>query len=313
MTDGFAARHVAGCDAQRAFENEDFASLEITLHPKTGELVTFDDGSSKLEGAITGLGELFDRVSTPAPELSLVAKWRREFPLSDAPDLLENLLFRSWAWQARGSGYAKDVSPQAWSLYAQRIEMAAAALNDAADKPQTSPAWYQLAISLGVDQSKSRDQLRKLVDLSVEKYPDYYGPHRQMLRALLPKWGGSYKAIDDYIEHVQEKVPNERRREVYARLYTTLSGLEGDEVDLFGESIAKWPKMKAGYEDMLKRYPNSEWLRNMYAGMACRAKDTQTYRSMMSHLGARALPEAWRGKYSMQMCNERMGLGAKTT
>jgi hypothetical protein len=99
------------------------------------------------------------------------------------------------------------------------------------DKSQQSPAYYPLAISLGVDQSKARKDLQRLVDLSLQDFPEYYPLHRAMLRALLPKWGGSYVEIDDYIEHVQDKVPADRRREMYARLYTTLAALEGDEVD----------------------------------------------------------------------------------
>jgi hypothetical protein len=101
ITDGFAARYAAGCEAQRAFETEDFASLEAMLHPRDGKLVNFDDGGSRVEGAITGLGSLLGPASAPGPTLSLLAKWRREFPLSDGPDLVEALLFQSWAWRAR--------------------------------------------------------------------------------------------------------------------------------------------------------------------------------------------------------------------
>src|SRR5687767_15703150 len=50
----------------------------------------------------------------------------------------------------------------------------------------------------------------------------------------------SYVEIDDYVQHVEEKVPAERRLEMYARLYTTLAGFDGDEVDLFLETIAKY-------------------------------------------------------------------------
>jgi membrane associated rhomboid family serine protease len=312
-SDGKAALSAAGCGAQRAFHNEEFGSLETILHSQAGKLVTFDDGGSELQGAFKGLSDLLGRTSAPAPVLSRIARWRRDFPTSDAPDLVESLFFREWAWQARGGGYAEGVSPQAWAIYRQRVEMAKASLDEAADKPQMSPAWYQLAISLGVDESKSRDQLRKLFDLSVDQFPDYYGPYPQMLRALLPKWGGSYEQIDDFIEQAQQRAPRERQPEMYARLYTTVAVIEGDEVDLFLETLAKWQRLKNGYEDMLKRYPQSAWLRNIYAGMACRANDVEVYRSVRMRLGKQLLPEAWQGKYSIQLCDERMTSQAKET
>jgi hypothetical protein len=311
ITDGFAARHAAGCDAQRAFQTEDFATLEAMLHPPDGELLSFDDGSTRVESAVAGIDELFKQGGSPAPTLSLLAKWRRQFPLSDGPDLIESLLFRTWAWQARGQGYAKEVSPQAWVEYAQRIEMADAALADAADKSQKSPAYYSLVIALGVDQSKDRKDLQRQIDFSLEDFPEYFPPHQAMVRALLPRWGGSYVEIDDYVEYVQAKVPAERRPEIYARLYATLAWLEGDEVDLFLETIAKWPKVKEGYDALLVRYPNSDWLRNIYAGMACRARDAETYRALMSELGERVLPQAWTGKYSVEMCNKHVSSGPK--
>jgi membrane associated rhomboid family serine protease len=305
-TDGIAALRATGCDAQRAFDREEFAMLEAMLHPAQGELVAFDDGGSRVEGVISGLEELFDGTAAPGPALALLARWRQEFPLSDGPDLIEALLFRSAAWRVRGHGYASDVSPQAWAMYKQSIEMAAGALADAADKDQRSPAYYALAIMLGLDQSKDPGVLQRELDFSLEDFPDYFPPHRAMLRALMPRWGGSFPKVDAYVAHVEEKVPEERRGEMYARLYTMFARLEGDQVDLFSDTAASWPKMKAGYEDILDRYPNSEWLRNMYAQMACRAKDAETYRAVIAELGDRVLPEAWEGKYTVALCDEHV-------
>ena len=92
-TDGLAARHSAGCDAQRAFVTEDYAALEAMLHPEGGKLESFDDGGTQLEGAIAGFQRIFE-VSAPLPALSSLGMWRREFPSSDGPDLIEALLFR---------------------------------------------------------------------------------------------------------------------------------------------------------------------------------------------------------------------------
>lgn len=312
-TDGPAGRRAAGCDAQRAFETEDFATLEEMLHPKDRKLVTFDDGSTRTEGAIAGFDALLQNVDAPGPTLSLLAKWRREFPLSDAPDLIEALLFRNWAWRARGEGYANTVSPQGWAAYRMRVEMADAALTDAADKPQHSPAFYPLAITVGLDRSTDRGQLRRHVDFSMEDFPEYYPTHRAMLRALLPRWGGTYEQIDDYVQQTLDKMPAEKRPEMYARLYTTVESVEGDEVDPFLDTFAEWPRVKAGYQDMLARYPRSDWLRNLYARMACRAKDAAAYRAVMSEIENAVAPEAWAGKYSVEKCNEEMKAAPEAT
>jgi membrane associated rhomboid family serine protease len=303
--DGALGRIAAGCDAQRAFETGDYASLDKMLHPPSGSVANLDDGDSRLAGVFAGLSDSFEQRQTPEAVLARLGDWRRQQPDSEGPDLVEAALFHTWAWSARGGGYAKEVSPNAWALYGQRMVMARAALADAKRGAESSPVWYQLALVIGNDASLGKEELRSTFDDAVLKYPDYYSLHKAMLRILMPRWHGSYEEVDDFIEDMLNISSVDRRSEVYARLYSMYADLEGDDTDLFKDAYARWSQMQEGYEQMLSRYPRSESIRNAYAAFACRAGDAEAYTAARTQIKT-VVQSAWTKKYSPEACDQRL-------
>jgi hypothetical protein len=299
--DGRGGRVAGGCLAQRAFSTGDYATLDRMLHPQSGELADLDDGSSRLSGVVAGLTDLFESQQTLDTALSHLADWRKLRPESDGPDLVETILLRTWAWSVRGHGVAKSVSPQQWALFAHRQEMAAAALEDAERKERPSPVWFELALALGSEGSTHTTELRTLFDEGRALFPDYYQLHAGMLRALQPRWGGSYGAVDNFIaEMARADGP-----QMYARLYSMFAFIEGDDTDLFDEAHAKWPAMKEGLQALMRRYPQSETLRNWYAAFACRAGDAETYHQARIAMKSTVV-WAWTAKYSVKTCDAKL-------
>ncbi len=275
------------------------------LHPSSQRLADLDDGSSRLSGLVGGLADLFERQQSLDASLSRLADWRRLRPDSDGPDLVEAILLRSWAWSARGDGLAKTVSRQQRLLFAQRMEMAAAALEDAEREDRPSPVWFQLALVLGLDHSSPQPLLREIFDDGIARFPDYYELHADMLRTLLPRWRGSYGEVDNFIAEMVRREDASQRPQMYARLYSIFATLEGDRTDLFGEAYAKWPTMKAGLQDLVEHHPRSESLRNSYASFACRAEDTDTYRTARAAMKS-VLMWVWTEKFSPEKCDAKL-------
>jgi hypothetical protein len=121
----------------------------------------------------------------------------------------------------------------------------------------------------------------------------------------MPRWGGSYGEVDNFIQEMVRTTSAERASEMYARLYSVFATMEGDETDVFKDAYARWPQMKQGYQDMVSRYPRSEWTRNAYAAFACIAGDAQTYGSARSAIKKLAQP-AWTSKHSPAICDKRL-------
>ncbi|HEY0767375.1 MAG TPA: hypothetical protein VGD47_05430, partial [Steroidobacteraceae bacterium] len=94
--------------------------------------------------------------------------------------------------------------------------------------------------------------------------------------------------------------------EMSARLYDMLTDLEGDEFKPFEDSLAEWPIMQHGFRDLTAAHPDSRWLLNRFAYFACIANDANEYRALRARIGAGVWKSAWKGKYSIQACDQSM-------
>lgn len=303
--DAPAQRQTIACQAQRLFMNGDYASLDTLMTESARHQSDLADGSSTYGAVARGLSNLFAYGGLDiAAALGRVSDWHRAVRDPLEADVVQAMLFDEWAWTARGGGYASGVSAQAFAVFRHRVEMAAAALSDTGARAKSSPLWYQLSLEVGLDQSIGADRLRAIFDQGVAVFPDYLPLHAQLLRSLMPRWGGSYDAVDRFIVGVA-RTQGRRGSEFYTRLYWIYASLEGDDVDIFAESGVEWPRMKAGFEDLTQRYPHSDYLLNAYANFACRAGDKDRYQALRSRLKARESASVWSNRFSLQSCDKR--------
>jgi hypothetical protein len=119
---------------------------------------------------------------------------------------------------------------------------------------------------------------------------------------LTPRWGGG---IDEYREFVEDAVRRTRATDgaaMYAGLYQAYAGVEFDKP--FRELGIPWAKMKAGFEDLMARYP-SPWNVNHYASFACRANDKEAFLKLLPKLSSPNIRQrAWPTGYSLENCKE---------
>lgn len=309
--DGPVQRQMIGCQAQRLFMNGDYASLNVLMRRSAQHEADLADGSSSYSALTSGLDHLFSYGKLDVTEaLGRTSDWRRTVHEPLEPDIVEAMLFSDWAWGVRGGGYANSVSQQAFALFAHRTEMAAAALRDTAAVANSSPLWHQLSLAVGLDQSLGAETLRDIFNRGFVDFPMHLPLHRQMLRSLMPRWGGSYEAVDKFITDVHNHTVRRLGFEMYARLYWIYASLEGDDVDIFSDAKADWPIMRSGFDDMVRHYPHSDYVLNVYANFACRAGDKDKYHALRSVIATRESAAAWSDKFSLQSCDKRFATAA---
>jgi rhomboid protease GluP len=296
------------CAAQRDFVRHDFGGLESLLRVRT-PFADLPAGGSTYGAAANGLDDLFEfGPLTPPQALRLTAEWREAYPHSPLPALIEAMVFEEWAWAARGGGYANSVSGTAWTLYSTRIEMAATSLREAAAAAAATPLWYQLSLKVGIDQSKTLSALRGIFDAGAARFPDYMPLYRQMLRALMPRWLGSDREVYQFINAEYASTAPRAGFEMYTRLYWMYASLSGDEVDIFTEGLADWDSMKSGFQELVSRYPRSDYMLNVFANFACRAGDKSEYAALRPQVASRFSATVWRGDYALADCDRRVGV-----
>jgi hypothetical protein len=128
--------------------------------------------------------------------------------------------------------------------------------------------------------------------------------YRAEMRALMPRWGGSYEKVKDLINAAASR-DSATGSQMYARLYWAYASLEADDDDFLTDSMADWSRIDEGFELLLKQYPGSDYLLNGFAYMACRAKDSNEYHALKLKLNNRLSTTAWSGHYSPEECDKK--------
>jgi hypothetical protein len=304
-TDGPSALGAIGRNAQRAYGAGEFAKLDALIDALSHPDQLTDDGVPRLQGVYDGLWNLLYLWKDWQAELDKIAQWRKEFPDSYGPDLVEAILWRAWAWHTRGEGTADTVTPEGWKLFTAKISRADEVLEHSKHGASRSPLWYQLRLGIARDAGWNHERYRALFDEATQRFPWYVPLYLWAGNYVSPKWGGSYQAVDALARRTTN-ISLGADYSLYARVYWHLNGAEGLQFDLFQDSPATWPRMKSGFEGLMKRYPNSKWNLNAYAYFACLANDAATYGALRVKIGQDVIPDAWASNHSTEVCDERL-------
>jgi hypothetical protein len=306
--DGPALKHAIACRAQELFHERDYQALETLMRKSAASLYDLPDGSSSLDAIFGGLSTLmFEGGYDLEALLGRTADWRRAVDDPLMAELVEVLIFREWAWTARGQSSAGEVSGQAWALFEHRSQMAQAALDALRSAAREIPVWHDLSIDVALDISEDKSRIHELYDDAVAQFPNYLPIHASMLRVLMPRWLGSFEEVDELIKAATTR-GTEQDLELYARLYWTYFLLEQDDADIFVEAKASWTNVDIGFASLLERYPRSDYLLNAYAVMACVARDRERYAELRPKVQQRLSAAAWSDKYSLADCDRKARL-----
>jgi hypothetical protein len=190
-------------------------------------------------------------------------------------------------------------------MFEYRIAMAEGVLEDIRARSEDEPLWYTLFVNVKLDLGQTRGDIKSVFDDGISRYPDFLPLYRAVLRAFMPRWGGSYERVNELIDAAALRRDPAAGAQIYARLYWVYASLEGDDIDIFTESRASWPRISEGFDLMLKQYPNSDYLINIYAYMACRAGDSERFHALNAKLKDRLSSTAWSARYSPEECDKK--------
>ena len=299
--------------ATDAFWYGDFAELERQYKEYSKPNQADVNGTPLRSLFRTGVDELFNyKMKNKEAYLSevdrLTLQWATEHPQSSLAHVLHAKALFEHGWSYRGGGYVKDVPPEAWKDFHAYLKRAVDYLAKHADVALQDSSAHHLLLQIGRALSWDQRQMAAIAHEGLQLNPDDTSIYFSVAAALLPKWGGSPKALDGYIRAVAEQTRERHGLGMYARLYVAAADNQFGHA-LFEDSHADWDKMKQGFEDILARHPDSALRLNRYAYMACLAKDRDTVLRLLAKLGERVDPEEWgaNGQRSLESCKRWAG------
>lgn len=277
-------------DARAWLEAADGAFAEGVKDQAVPEtlLMEFGEGMSEAWKTLTkDRNPGFDRI------VEAVAKAR---PGSRVPDLLVGRVYVSYAWDARGSGWANSVTEDGWKRMSERLAVAEAALLRAYEQDPLDPEAPTQMLVVELGQGKGRETMELWYDRAMKADPDNVAAAKKKMYYLEPKWHGS---AEDMLSFGRELL---RGRNWPAKLpflltdaHVTLSGYARDRAAYWTQP-GVWEDVQAVYEGALEHDPKNDYWRSFYAKLACWCGRYDVARRQFEAVGDRVRTDAFKDK-----------------
>jgi hypothetical protein len=239
------------------------------------------------------------------PMEAQLAMWVARFPDSSLAAITQSGMFLARGWTYRGGGYANTVpsaAMQKLQLYAQKSFDALMAREKVGRRKD--PYWYVQMLNVAQSQGWSSEEFIGLVQEATQAFPQNYDIYFAATSKLQPRWGGSAKAVATFADYAVQQTRKADGESMYARIYWKFrNGIDTE----IGGPDADWKRIRAGFEDLVKRYPERSNI-NQYAAMACLAHDVPTTRSVLLRIKADIDPHVWPDRQTYLRCVDAAGL-----
>jgi hypothetical protein len=202
---------------------------------------------------------------------------------------------------------ANSVTPDGWALFEERIKRAESILTEHKESASTIPIFYTEMVTVQVALGHSQDERYSIFLEGAKRYPQFRNLSRVMLYYSGPKWGGSWAKSDAVIEWSTKNSMTEMGQITYAFLYNSIRSNIPSGKTIYNVTAAKWPRIRQGFEDHLRRYPNSA-IYDAISANACEADDKVTYLKYRKKIDKNNenLTE-WTDSYPRELCDLQYG------
>jgi hypothetical protein len=134
-------------------------------------------------------------------------QWVQAFPESEIPLLVRGRHSIRWAWEARGGAAAQDVQEKMWPVFFSRLEKAEEDFVAAAEiNPRDATPWAEMLISARGLQLEAPEPQERFEEV-IERAPDHWEAHVNMMTALCKKWGGSREEMFEFARSRSKNAP----------------------------------------------------------------------------------------------------------
>jgi hypothetical protein len=200
--------------------------------------------------------------------------------------------YASYAWCARGGGYADSVTEVGWKLYKERFQQAKQTLTRSKQLKQECPFWWVCMQQVALAEGWELASYNKLFDDAISHEPGNITIYRNKVNYLLPRWFGNEGDWQKFALEVTDKIGGEAGDILYARI-----GWRVHENHIYGgflrDSGYSWPRMKKGLEAIIKQRPHSLTAASELAYLAYQAKDRACAKPLFERIGTNVDNTVW--------------------
>jgi hypothetical protein len=282
----------------RALEERRFDDLDAMHAEWLAGPVRTRDGTWLLEAFEWAFDAKFSSDS-PARLQALFEDWGAKAPASRLRAVAHSHMWQRRALKLRADRCATRQVPTDPKVYAILLERAATAL--AAEGAMAhSPLAYSTALRIAGARGEAPERLEAILAEGTARFPAYRPMYWARMSFLLPEWGGSERALDEFARSAAERSRDLEGRSFYALLYADVLREACQGVTIV-DSAATWPELKESFEDLVARHDDAQnW--NLFGTLACRFRDVETTARVLARMGAQANLGVWSSGASTESC-----------
>lgn len=270
------------------FLQGDWQSLAEAIDTAREQESRFLDGTWQLP-LLYRAGESPEQVTDYRRWQATMDAWETAEPDSLARTIIEAKELTGEAWDLRGNEPASSVTEAGWAGFKAKLADARAKLEAVPEAERDSPQWYSVMQTVALGQGWSKSEYFELLDQGKSRWPEYHPFYFSAAHFLLPRWYGVSGEWEQFAAAQADASPE--GDQLYARIAWSQTNRYRN---LFEQTAIEWPRMKAGFQELLKRYPESNWNLNHFAKFALDARDVETVVRLWPELQDQQHPSVWK-------------------
>jgi Domain of unknown function (DUF4034) len=263
--------------------NHDFDELERLAQTLIKDDARYACGSSKLVDFYTVL----EPSGATGPDgvdarAAAFAAWENAKPNSHWPKVGFSKVEQWRGAEARGGGWARDVTPKQWAEHDQHMKLAMEwGLKAVADNAG-DPELFTHMIGVCRNLQCPKEQADRWLAAALAINPNFDAVYITMANALVSRWLGSADAFVDFAEQSSDE-NKALGNIVYARIATVALLIDKDKLRETYPRL-QWERIENGLRQIDKRYPDSARTFHLLARFACLYGDRAVAREAMARL-----------------------------
>ena len=284
------------------FEREDFAKLEQLSTELHQSRERFSDGTWILDAFFLAFDLPADVSSERYDWMSqAVDRWTGRYPNSVSAALVKAGLQVDRAWKGRGTGWVRTITPEGREDFRRELALARQLLESKA-WAKASPRYFVLMQSVALGQAWPKQEYFRLFEEGVGRERDYYALYFSAAYYLLPRWYGEKGDWERFAEGERKKRGGPEGDALYTRIAWSIAPVY--DRTFFKETAASWDTMAAGFDVLLRKYPDSAYLQNACTHFAWRAGDRTRLRAGLEQIKAAPDMSVWVNLENVQLAEK---------
>jgi tetratricopeptide (TPR) repeat protein len=173
-----------------------------------------------------------------------------------------------WAWDARSAAWAKDVRPEQWKLFGERLDLAEVEFNHALRLDPANPVIPTQMITLELGQGRGKARMETIYKKAIELDPDNLEACRAKIYYLEPKWYGSNREMLEFGRQCRDTGNWEASLPMVLIDAHEALARYVQPPEAYFQQPGVWDDIRSVFETRLKRHPELRYERSEFAKWA---------------------------------------------